>query len=283
MENRPRRGVSEFNPSRGPLAYRVSRVSRVSRVVCVPAPYGIFDRLPFIFESTYDLDIYLERVSRLTIRCLTSTQATSSKAAKAIRVCFRGDTLSSKHLASHHKCRDKRRNMPVRHPASCGERDFHTCRSRPGATSPTKEHARASSSDGELWGKRFSYLSLASWGNFTYEGTCPCVIQRRGAVGKEIFILVARVLGQLLSWAEASKARRGLGACLPSKIHLRSRSQRWRAFATTSTVSSPRTLPLVMLALSARRAGTSSPLAATHRSRWPTIAVRGLCPCSPAP
>jgi len=167
LENRPRRGVSEFNPSRGPLAYRVSRVSRVSRVVCVPAPYGIFDRLPFIFESTYDLDIYLERVSRLTIRCLTSTQATSSKAAKAIRVCFRGDTLSSKHLASHHKCRDKRRNMPVRHPASCGERDFHTCRSRPGATSPTKEHARASSSDGELWGKRFSYLSLASWGNFS--------------------------------------------------------------------------------------------------------------------
>jgi hypothetical protein len=63
---------------------------------------------------------FLERVSRLT-----STQATSSKAAKAIRVCFRGDTLSSKHLASHHKCRDKRRNMPKRHTANCGERE--TC------------------------------------------------------------------------------------------------------------------------------------------------------------
>jgi hypothetical protein len=60
---------------------------------------------------------FLERVS-------PSTQTTSSKAAKAIRVCFRGDTLSSKHLASHHKCRDKRRNMPERHTATCGERDL---------------------------------------------------------------------------------------------------------------------------------------------------------------
>lgn len=32
-------------------------------------------------------------------------------------------------------CRDKRRNMPERQTASCGERDFHTCRSRPGASS----------------------------------------------------------------------------------------------------------------------------------------------------